>query len=173
MKFSYLISTIKKDVGGANWKVPLKFIKKLLLNNSFKLILNYRIGYFCNEKGFDLICKILKHRQIKRFSCQISYSAKIGANLSFPHPIGIVIGDGVLIGDNVKIWQNVTLGSNGKESCGLQYPVIANNVKIFAASMIIGDVNVGKNSTVGGMSLVLNDVKENEVVAGIPAKAIS
>lgn len=173
MKISTLLNTIKEDIGGAKWKLPFKFIKKILLNNCFKLLLNYRIGHFFNANGYTTICNILRHRQVKRFSCQISFNAEIGSNLNFPHPFGIVIGDGVIIGDNVKIWQNVTLGSHGKKNTVLQYPEIGDNVKIFAGSMILGNVKIGRNSSVGGMSLVLKDVKENEVVAGIPAKTLA
>lgn len=172
MKAYELIAIIKTDLDNKHGSNFLCFCKKILLSNSFKLLLNYRIGRFFFQRGNLLICKLLQHRQIKRFSCQISYKAEIGAKLSLPHPIGIVIGEGVVIGNNVKIWQNVTLGSHGKKDEKLNYPVIEDGVKIFAGSMIIGGVNVKKNGIVGGLSLVLSDVEINSKVAGIPAKVI-
>ena len=43
---------------------------------------------------------------------------------------------------------------------------------IYANSVIIGGVNVGKNSIIGAGSIVINDVPENAIVAGNPAKII-
>lgn len=172
MMSSELFAQIKKDLDNKHGSNLICFFKKILLSNSFKLLLNYRIGRYFFIRGNLLTCKFLQHRQIKRFSCQISYKAQIGTKLNLPHPIGIVIGDGVVIGDNVKIWQHVTLGSHGKKGEELKYPVVEDGVKIFAGSMIIGGVNVKKNSIVGGLSLVLSDVEINSKVAGIPAKVI-
>ena len=37
---------------------------------------------------------------------------------------------------------------------------------------IIGDVNIGSNSTIGAGSVVVKDVPENATVAGNPAKVV-
>ncbi|WP_163379876.1 serine O-acetyltransferase [Cyclobacterium sp. SYSU L10401] len=172
MSRSELLELIRSDAGAEKGKFFLKVAKKLLISNSFKLILNYRLGYFFQTRGNAWLCKLLKHRQIKRHSCQISYKAKIGKKISFPHPIAIVIGDGVQIADRVKIWQQVTIGSHGKAGTDLQYPKIGSGVRIFTGAVVIGDVQLGENSTVGALSLVTRDVAPNSTVAGAPAKPI-
>ena len=88
-------------------------------------------------------------------------------NTVFPHPVGIVIAETATIGNNCKIFQNVTIGANA----GL-YPVIEDNVTIYANAVIIGDVHIGKNAVIGAGSVVLHDVPENEIWAGNPAHFI-
>lgn len=172
MTRSRLLELIKSDLGKSKKTLFLKFCKNFFLSNYFRLILNYRIGHYFHLKGSKFVCKILKYRQIKVYSCQISYKCTIGENLSFPHPIGIVIGDGVIIGSNVSIWQNVTLGSHGKNKEEINYPIIGDGVKIFANSMIIGGVRVGENAKIGAMSLVTKNVSPNKTVVGVPAREI-
>lgn len=144
-------------------------------NASFRLMLNYRLGrYFksANNGIARIIGRRYKYRQETFRNCDISYEAVIGDRVKFMHPIGIVIGENVIIHDNVKIWQQVTLGSHGKKGEGVSYPEIFEGVKIFAGAKIIGGIKVGANSTIGANSVVLHDVPENAVVAGVPAKII-
>lgn len=47
-----------------------------------------------------------------------------------------------------------------------------NNVEIFANSVIIGDVHIGDNATIGAGSVVTKDIPANEVWAGNPAHFI-
>ncbi|QYJ67295.1 serine O-acetyltransferase [Flavobacterium litorale] len=142
-----------------------------LFNVSFRLTLNYRLGYYlAKRRNFivNIILLYLKKRQLVKYGCDISYQAIIGKNISFPHPIGIVIGVGTVIGDNVKIWQHVTFGSKGEAT--MSYPNVKSNVKIFSSAQIIGGVTIGENAKVGAFSLVLKDVPDNATAIGIPAK---
>lgn len=142
---------------------------------SFRLMLNYKIGYYFDRKGgkfAHLIISYLRYKQITKRNCQISYKSKIGKNIEFAHPLGIVIGDFVVIGDNVKIWQQVTLGSHGKREFPLEYPIIKNNVKIFAGAKVFGNIIIGENSVVGANAVVNIDVPANSVAVGIPCRII-
>lgn len=49
---------------------------------------------------------------------------------------------------------------------------IKDNVCLGAYSYIMPNITIGKNSIVGACSVVIDDVPDNTVVAGIPAKAI-
>lgn len=170
MKISDFLISVRDDVN-PNGKFKIKtFIRKLLFSVSFQLLLNYRLGKYFESNGILILSKFLKARQIKKFSCQISYKSTIGKGLSLPHPIGIVIGDGVTIEDNVKIWQGVTLGSHGKKEECLAYPYICSGVKIYADTIVLGDVKIGFDSTLGAKSMVLKDVPPNYIAFGIPAK---
>lgn len=88
-----------------------------------------------------------------------------------PHPFGVVIGRGVSIGVDCLIYQGVTIGSKLED--GVNYPVIGNNVTIYANSVIIGDVRIGDNVIVGASTLVIQDVPENSIIVGNPARIIS
>ena len=104
---------------------------------------------------------------------EINFGSKIGENVKFEHPIGIVIGLGVTIHDNVIIYQNVTLGNHGKPNVAPSYPTMNSGVVISANSSVIGNVTVGENSIIGAHSLVTRDVPPNCTVAGVPARVIS
>ncbi|WP_133063441.1 hypothetical protein [Flavobacterium aurantiibacter] len=114
-----LFSIIQSDLKHYRATGFTKFLLVVIFNQSFRLLLNYRLGnYLAQRRNFiyNLLILFLKRRQIRRYSCDIAYSAKIGKNISFPHPIGIVIGTNTEIGDYVMIWQHVTFGSKGAES---------------------------------------------------------
>ncbi len=51
-------------------------------------------------------------------------------------------------------------------------PTIDDNVTIFANAVLLGDIKIGKNAIIGTGSVVLNDVGENCIAAGNPAKVI-
>lgn len=151
----------------------MKFVFNYFTSPSFRLTLNYRIGRWLLSHP-NLLSKVIArwylYRQITKRNCHISYLCEIGKNVSFPHPIGIVIGDRVKVGDNTKIWQNVTLGSHGKVGEELAYPTIGSGVKIYEGATIIGNVTVGNNAIIGAKSLVTKDVPPSTIAYGIPAK---
>lgn len=168
-----LLSTINKDLEHCGAKsVPRKMLT-FLFNVSFRLTLNYRLGYYLARRRNvinNILILYLKKRQLTKYACDISYDAVIGKKISFPHPTGIVIGVGSVVEDNVMIWQNVTLGSKG--AVEKAYPHIKKNVKIYSAAQIIGGITIGENAKIGAFSLVLKDVPDNSTAVGIPAKTI-
>jgi serine O-acetyltransferase len=48
-----------------------------------------------------------------------------------------------------------------------QYPQIGNNVVIGAGAIILGNICIGANSTIGASSLVLSDVPANSTIFGV------
>ena len=64
---------------------------------------------------------------------------------------------------------NVTIGG---KSGWYEVPVIGNNVHISAGARILGPVRVGNNVLIGANAVVVKDVPDNCVVAGVPAKII-
>ncbi len=71
------------------------------------------------------------------------------------------------IGDNVWINQQVTVGYNG-DYC----PTIGDNVRIACGAKVLGGVTVGNNVIIAANAVVVKDVPDNCVVAGVPAKII-
>lgn len=109
----------------------------------------------------------------RKYGVLIGNGSSIGKNVKFVHPTGIVIGDKVKIGKNVLIYQNVTIGkANNSKSKKDGYPVIEDNVIIYANSVIAGPVKIGKGSIIGANSFVNKDVEPGDIVAGNPAKKL-
>jgi serine O-acetyltransferase len=171
-------ATLKKTWGEIKNDLPtkrysfLKFLYHFFLNPKFRLLLNHRIGkyfYFHSFTSLKPIAIYYKNKMLTKRHCDISYGATIGKRLQFPHPIGIVIGDQVVIKDDVVIFQHVTLGSHGKANEQKSYPIIENNVVIYANSIVVGSVNIGRNAKIGAQSFVINSIPANTTAFGVPA----
>ncbi len=102
-------------------------------------------------------------------SADIPVNIYIGENTVLKHNgLGVVLHEKAIIGENVTIMQNVTIGGrNGRGA-----PRIDNNVFIGSGACVLGDIIIGKNSMIGANAVVINDVPENAVVGGIPAKVL-
>lgn len=96
----------------------------------------------------------------------IGKTVKIGKGLWVAHPYATVLAADY-IGDNFRCIHCTTLGNTGKGR-----PTIGNNVELGANVTIIGKVNIGNNVTVAAGAVVVKDVPDNCVVAGVPAKVI-
>ncbi|WP_101773854.1 2,3,4,5-tetrahydropyridine-2,6-dicarboxylate N-acetyltransferase [Peptostreptococcus faecalis] len=97
--------------------------------------------------------------------------------------IGAIVGEGTMIdmgavlGGRASTGKNVHVGA-GAVLAGVVEPANANpvvvddNVLIGANAVILEGVKIGKNAVVAAGSVVTEDVPENSVVAGVPAKVI-
>jgi len=101
----------------------------------------------------------------------IPYQASIGEGTVIGYQgLGVVIHKQSQIGKNCVIRQHVTLGGGGGPSGGL--PVLGDNVNVGANAIILGNVHIGNNVTIGAGAVVLNDIPDNAVAVGVPAKVI-
>ncbi|MDO5555309.1 MAG: hypothetical protein Q4G09_01230 [Clostridia bacterium] len=150
-------------------KEIIKFIIPFQYEES-KMLSYYRISRFLQNKHMNFLSQICKHRIYVKYHCIISPKAIIGKKVRFPHPIGIIIGEGSVIKDKVTIYQNVTIGRKTKNENF--YPIIEENSIIYGNSMILGNVIIEKNTVVGANSLVLKNTECNSIYAGSPAKKI-
>lgn len=97
--------------------------------------------------------------------------------------IGAVIGEGTMIDMGAILGGRATVGKNchigaGAVLAGVIEPasatpvIVEDDVLVGANAVIIEGVHIGKNSVVAAGAVVLNDVPENCVVAGTPARII-
>jgi serine O-acetyltransferase len=86
----------------------------------------------------------------------------------FPHPMGIVIGDGVRIGRDVRIYQNVTIGltENLVGARPEDYPTIEDEVFIYAGAVIFGAITIGARSIVGANAVISRDIPPDSIAYG-------
>lgn len=67
------------------------------------------------------------------------------------------------------IGTNVTIGGR---SGHYEVPSIGNHVEICTGSKVLGPIHIGDNTVIGANAVVINNVPDNAVVAGVPAKII-
>lgn len=104
------------------------------------------------------------------FNCSVPATCKIGGGTIFGYGgIGVIIHSRVVIGKNCGIGANVTIGGKSR---WYEVPVIGDNVHISAGAKVLGPIRIGNNVTIGANAVVVKDVPDNCVVAGIPAKII-
>lgn len=165
MKWNETKILIKSDLNRLGNINKWNSIKYLINNASFKITFWFRIGsYLQSHKGFIykilymLVLLIHKHNQYLT-GIQLPFGTKIGKGLCFSHFSCIVIN------------RNCVIGSVRGPKGGT--PIIGNNVVICAGAKIIGKVNIGNNVIIGAGAVVVNDISDNSVAVGIPAKTIS
>ncbi|MGE7982536.1 serine O-acetyltransferase [Solibacillus sp. NPDC093137] len=131
-----------------------------------------------HSKKIPFLPKVIQNINRIVFSCDIPYTTEIPHSVKFGHnALGVVIHPKTKIGENSLIMQHVTLGGNlnkkrihnGQE---LTSPIIGENVFIGPGAKILGPVIIGNNAQIGANSVVLKDIPQNGVAAGIPAKII-
>ncbi len=97
--------------------------------------------------------------------------------------IGAVIGEKTMIDMNVVVGGRAVVGNNchigaGAVLAGVIEPpsadpvIIGDNVLVGANAVILEGVKVGKGAVIAAGSVVVSDVEEYTVVAGVPAKML-
>ncbi len=109
----------------------------------------------------------------------IGQFTRIGKNVYINHLCSmldmgtITIGDNVLIGPKVNILtEEHPVNPAERKALMVKPVVIKNGAWIGAGATILPGVTVGENSIVAAGAVVKNDVPDNTVVGGIPAKIL-
>ncbi|WP_295163519.1 2,3,4,5-tetrahydropyridine-2,6-dicarboxylate N-acetyltransferase [uncultured Brachyspira sp.] len=99
----------------------------------------------------------------------INIGAEIGDNTMID--MGAVLGGRAIVGKNCHIGAGAVL-AGVIEPPSAKPVIVEDNVVIGANAVIIEGVHIGKNAVIGAGAVVIEDVAENQVVAGNPAKVI-
>ena len=144
----------------------------ILFYKGFQGLAAYRAANCLWKNDRHTMSLFIQNRASEVFGVDIHPAAEILGGVMIDHATGVVIGETAKIDKNVSIFQGVTLGGKGNER-GDRHPKIQSGVSIYASSTVLGNITIGKNSTIAAGSLVLKDVEPNTTVAGIPAKVLS
>ncbi|MDD6884541.1 MAG: serine acetyltransferase [Eubacteriales bacterium] len=154
----------------------------LLSYPSIEAVSTYRIAHELYVLGLPIIPRIMTEYAHTLTGIDIHPGAKIGGRFFIDHGTGVVIGETCVIGEHVKLYQGVTLGAksfqldaDGNPVKGVKrHPNIEDDVVIYAGATILGgDVTVGKGSVVGGNAWITRSVEPNSVVYNPAPKQIA
>lgn len=162
-----LCADLRKIRRGNGWK---QWLSALVINQSFKTIVLYRLTHACRCKPLHLIVGGAKRLYATIHGVYISDNVEIGAGFCISHCFSIIIA-GAKIGKNCVVMQQVTIGSSrGGKRAG--YPILGDNVVVCCGAKIIGNVRIGNNVIIGANAVVVTDIPDYAVVGGVPAKVI-
>jgi len=104
------------------------------------------------------------------FSVALPPSVRMGADVILGYSgLATVIHARAVIGDRVNIGSGVTIGGRS----GLyEVPVVEADVEIGSGAKILGPIRIGRGAVIGANAVVISDVAERHVVAGVPARVI-
>lgn len=142
------------------------------------------IGSMSNMLLREKILKDLKNKNLLSLNAistkaNFSFGATLGfGNIILPFVqigVNVALGDGNIIFSNSTIEHDSKIGNNVNIAPGVNIAgsvSIEDNVYIGVGVNIIDGIKIGKNSVIGAGSTVLEDVEENSVYVGTPAKKI-
>lgn len=97
---------------------------------------------------------------------KLGFKTDIGAFSYINALHGVIVEDFVQIGSHCSIYSVSTIdGASGAV-------VLKKNCKIGTHSTVMPGVTVGENAVVGAHSFVIEDIPENSIAVGVPAKVI-
>jgi serine O-acetyltransferase len=117
------------------------------------------------------LCMLWQRLIIILTTVELPNRAVVGPGLFIPHPSGIVVHMDAKIGRHCNLGHQVTIGVGGRGRSGV--PVIGDRVFIAPGAKLFGPIMVGNDVAIGANAVVLKDVPDHVVAAGIPAKIIS
>ncbi len=149
-------------------------VEEILLSYpSNEAVSTYRLAHELYLLQLPLVPRIMTEYAHARTGIDIHPGATIGERFFIDHGTGVVIGETCVIGRNVKLYQGVTLGAksfqldeDGNPVKGVKrHPNIEDDVVIYAGATILGgDVTVGRGCVIGGNAWITHSVEPNSVV---------
>ena len=97
---------------------------------------------------------------------KLGYKTDIGAFTYINAKNGVVIEDCVQIGSHCSIYSVSTIDDKEGEV------ILKKNCRIGSHSVVMPGVTIGENSIIGAFSFVNDDIPDNVVAVGVPAKVI-
>lgn len=91
-------------------------------------------------------------------------SHEIGKGLIIWHGYSTIL-NAKKIGNDFQVWQNVTVGKKTTQDVD-DKPTIGNNVKVCTGAVVIGDITIGNDATIGANTTVLKNVPASATAVG-------
>jgi len=130
----------------------------------------YQIRYGGIRRPLSLIYKILRLASQILTGIELPCEALIGRRFKIEHFGDIIVSGDAILGDDVVIRNGVTIGLRHTGTRGS--PVIGSRVDIGAGAKILGPIRIGNDVRIGANAVVIQDVPDNSLAVGVPARII-
>lgn len=169
---------IEQDAKANGVKQGWVYFLKLLYGNvparSFRFLKALRKYEYYQNIGSPLrFWYLLKKRRLgARYNIGVMPNT-VGYGLRMPHLEQGVIINCARMGNNCVVNAGVLIGNkDGGIGNNDLIATIGDNVNLCPGSKVIGKVNIGNNVIIAPNAVVVKDVPDNCIVAGVPAKII-
>ena len=133
-------------------------LEVLLSSPGLLAMLHHRIAHQLEGQGVPLLPRMIASLAQRATGIDIHPAASIGEGCFIDHGTGVVIGETAVVGRNARIYQGVTLGARsipldeqGRAVRGLRrHPQLGDDVTIYSGASILGPVEIGSGSVIGG-----------------------
>ena len=140
--------------------------------NRFEVALTYpgihalwthRIEYWLWQKHLRFLARMMANYTRSKTGIEIHPGATIGRRVFIDHGMGVVIGETAIVGNDVTIYHGVTLGGRSLDK-GKRHPTVEDDVILGAGAKVLGNITIGKGSTIGANQVVTRSLSQlNEV----------
>jgi len=156
-----------------------EWLKRFLYNDSFwvhrHIILLRKLEYYSNcSKWYNIPLKLYYqylYRKSQAKTGMVIFPNTMGFGLQLMHPGFRRIGRMVKAGNNCTVLPMVLLGRKKPTDIDSDI-IIGDNCYISTGVTILGPVKIGNNVIIGAGAVVVNDIPDNCIVGGVPAKII-
>lgn len=124
-----------------------------------------------NGGGVKKFILIYYHYRMRRLSWKLGFQFVenvLGPGVRIYAYGPIIINPSAKIGSHCTIYPGVTVGGRAHDGC----PTIGDNCFIGLGAKILGKVNIGNNVIIAPNAVVVKDIPDNAIVAGVPARII-
>jgi serine O-acetyltransferase len=129
-----------------------------------------RLAHVLYSSSVPLIPRMMTEWAHSRTGIDIHPGSQIGEYFFIDHGTGVVIGETARLGHHVKLYQGVGLVARslaaGQSLKGRRrHPCIEDFVTVYANASIVGDITIGRGSTIGANVFITESVPPDQTVA--------
>jgi serine O-acetyltransferase len=143
----------------------LHAVRLSFVTDAFLALVCYRAKAACQARRIPVAPRVFHRMAVMIGQVAIGDPVVMQAGVYLPH--GQVVVDGIVeVETEVALLPFVTIGLRA----GVRGPTICAGATIGTGAKVLGPVRVGAGARVGANAVVISDVPDNTIVAGVPAK---
>lgn len=157
---------IKSDLSKYSMETPYKNTGVMAFNYCMLFVKPFRNIFYYRTKDSLILRNIC--RMLLRPLNTIEIMGDIDAGFRISHNYAVIHPQSA--GVNLFVGHGATIGKGRADKEGRIYPIIGNNVEIYANAVVFGGITIGNNVKIGAGAVVNKDVPDNCTVVGNPGR---
>jgi serine O-acetyltransferase len=149
----------------------MALLDALLFDSGFQALIAHRMAHALVRHGVPVLPAVCRRWAVAACGVDILPRADLGGGCIIAHGIGLVVGGRTVIGEDCTLLHGVTLGEARFDE--LDCPRLGHRVTVGAGAIVLGGITIGDDALIGAGSVVVSDVPQGAVVAGVPARVLS